>query len=770
MEPNDLSETEIEDAGADVRARRISLTPASAHTAKRGEAAEGGFSDRARGYSLLVTMGAIFISALWPAAMLAFLGALLGFTGLLALGPEWWVLIGAGAIFPIPVIWIAVITWNKTRDLSEEARRLALVTDRLIEPDQAAAHEIATIGLAIRREVDTLSSGVEVALEKVRSLEGAVAAQALAIEDVASGAEERAEQVRSRMEKERIALKEVADGLHDLTKSHEEEIEKHTGSMEEVAKRARTALDETTRHLDRQGQVLTQAVSSAVSDSQRVAESIELQVGELNKASDKALAMTDELAKHYGEYLGELTKTADGLGLENNRLEKTLSRQKELLAGVSELITNQNGQILTAIDGGVNHLDEALRRTVQAARSATEGLKGSIDHISENAQEAAADITKAAEKAGFVAADAQSQLDSEAVRVRKILETQSALARETMNALFAEFESMFSEKSGALSGLSAQEVASLRKEIETVRGSAQTALTEQADEARALIKEATDAVKIASTGLSEMFDKVITASEKSGTTFASTSSRVEEHMRTLPGLAEETTTRIRSVLDEELNAFAKLADESARKIRNLNQAYARHIPGAPKPNTWGEPHGGALGARPLSLETSGNPRPDLTKSDWAWGDVLAAVDRPFDDEHGGGAREDNAAMPDEAQAFSQSSLQIFEALQSMAVDLDRALETDPPRDLLRRYLNGERETFTKRLKEISSEDTANRIHDRYLEDLEFRHNVNQYIDQFENLLNEAMKNDSEELLIETFMSSNTGRVYFLLGRAIGHFG
>jgi len=247
-------------------------------------------------------------------------------------------------------------------------------------------------------------------------------------------------------------------------------------------------------------------------------------------------------------------------------------------------------------------------------------------------------------------------------------------------------------------------------------------------------------------------------------------------MRTLPGLAEETTTRIRAMLDEELNAFAKLADESARKIRTLNQAYARHIPGAPKPNAWVEQRSDGFGTRPLSLGSADPQNPDtikgdMTKGDWAWGDVLAAVDRPFDDKPDD-SRPDiaSSAMPNEAQAFSQSSLQIFEALQSMAVDLDRALESDPPRDLLRRYLNGERETFTKRLKEISNEETANRIHDRYLEDQDFRHNVNQYIDQFENLLNEAMKNDSEELLVETFMSSSTGRVYFLLGRAIGHFG
>lgn len=393
MEDIDLPEP---DATAPVRA--ITLTSASARTAAQGAGAEGGFSDRAKGFTVLVTMAAIFISAVWPAAILAFLGALLGFQGMLGLGPEWWVLIAAGALFPLPIIWLAVITWSKARELSQEARRLAHVTDRLIEPDQSAAHEIATVGMAIRREVDTLSSGVEAALSKVRSLEGAVAAQAMAIEQVAGDAEARAEQVRARMEKERVALHEVSEGLQKLSDGHAQDIQQHAASIDEVASKARAALDETTRHLDRQGQVLTQAVGTAVTDSRRVAESIELQVNELNSASDKALAATDELTRRYGQHLTSLEKTAEGLGLENNKLEETLAHQRELLAGVSELITNQNGQILTAIDGGVTHLDEALKRTVQSAKNAADTFKSDIASVAGGAEVAVSSIAKAAEK------------------------------------------------------------------------------------------------------------------------------------------------------------------------------------------------------------------------------------------------------------------------------------------------------------------------------------------------------------------------------------
>jgi hypothetical protein len=771
MEPVDIPEPAEDPVRDPTRepVRAIRLTSASAATASLEANADSGFADRARGFTMLIFMGALFVSAVWPAAIFAFLVALLGFQGIVSLGAEWWVMIAAGALFPLPPIWIAVITWAKARDLSREARRLGQLADRLMQPDQTASHEIATVGMAIRREVESLSSGVEIALDRVRSLEGAVAAQAMAIDSASHDAERRAEHVRARMEEERKALGDITSSLKTQTEAHSREIIAQTQKVEAVTSSARAALEAATAHLSHQGNAFLQATDAAVSGSQKVTSRLEAQIEALNTASDHALETTDKLAGRYDEQKDRLEAAATSLGAENDRLEITLTSQRELLGAIAELIARQNDQIATSIETGTRALRDTLEKTVAQAHEAAAGFKAEIQSVANDADDVTARIDAAAARAAQLTKTAGADLASEAIRVQALVTQQTEVTKTALGTLFDDFDRLYQDRAGDLKELTAGDVETLRAALESAREAAREALAEQSNNAQALIAQATGSVNDATDKLSSMFEKLLEASEKSSATFLVTSARVDEHMETLPGLAEETSSRIRSVLDEELNAFARLADGAAHKIRTLTDAYSRHIPGAPRSAGLGSAYDqrrpGILGeATPLTLQTP--------KGDWAWGEVLAAADRPFDTDAGrqSAAPAAGDAGPKDAEAFSKSSLQIFEALQAMSVDLDRALETDPPRDLLRRYLNGEKATFTKRLKEISSDETATRIHDKYLEDQDFRDHVNQYIEQFEGLLNEAMAGDQEEIMIETFMSSTTGKVYFLLGGAIGHFG
>ena len=59
------------------------------------------------------------------------------------------------------------------------------------------------------------------------------------------------------------------------------------------------------------------------------------------------------------------------------------------------------------------------------------------------------------------------------------------------------------------------------------------------------------------------------------------------------------------------------------------------------------------------------------------------------------------------------------------------------------------------------------IREKYQLDGEFRDYVTRYLSEFEVLLVEAKKRDQEGLLKNTFLSSDVGKVYMLLARALG---
>ena len=59
------------------------------------------------------------------------------------------------------------------------------------------------------------------------------------------------------------------------------------------------------------------------------------------------------------------------------------------------------------------------------------------------------------------------------------------------------------------------------------------------------------------------------------------------------------------------------------------------------------------------------------------------------------------------------------------------------------------------------------IKQKYQENGDFREYVGRYISQFEGLLGEAKKRDHDNVLATTFLSSDMGKLYMLLARALG---
>jgi hypothetical protein len=110
---------------------------------------------------------------------------------------------------------------------------------------------------------------------------------------------------------------------------------------------------------------------------------------------------------------------------------------------------------------------------------------------------------------------------------------------------------------------------------------------------------------------------------------------------------------------------------------------------------------------------------------------------------------------------------ISERLQSLAVDMNRLMETTISEDDWRRFNRGEKGIFVRKILGFRERAKLAAIKQRYQEDGEFRDYVGRYISEFNNLLKEAKSRDHDAILSTTFLSSDMGKVYMLLSRAIG---
>ena len=114
-----------------------------------------------------------------------------------------------------------------------------------------------------------------------------------------------------------------------------------------------------------------------------------------------------------------------------------------------------------------------------------------------------------------------------------------------------------------------------------------------------------------------------------------------------------------------------------------------------------------------------------------------------------------------------SELHKVESLNALSLDLAKALDHEAPDQLWTRYRNGERNVFTRRLYTLRGQKLFDEVSYKYRNEMGFKRDVDRYIADFEELLTKIYEQDRDSMLIDTYLSSETGKVYLMLAHASG---
>jgi hypothetical protein len=121
------------------------------------------------------------------------------------------------------------------------------------------------------------------------------------------------------------------------------------------------------------------------------------------------------------------------------------------------------------------------------------------------------------------------------------------------------------------------------------------------------------------------------------------------------------------------------------------------------------------------------------------------------------------------QGDNRNPRHMVESLNSLSVDIARAIDHDASVDLWRRYQRGERDIFTRRLYTLKGQQTFDEIKRKYDREPEFRVAVDRYIADFEKLLADVARTDRDKSITQSYLTSDTGKVYTMLAHAAGRF-
>jgi hypothetical protein len=252
----------------------------------------------------------------------------------------------------------------------------------------------------------------------------------------------------------------------------------------------------------------------------------------------------------------------------------------------------------------------------------------------------------------------------------------------------------------------------------------------------------------------------------------------------MPQETAETTAQLRRVIVDQVEALAELNKIVARHGGRMEGAEARRA--EPALTVIGGGRGGpapraaapapARPSTPVDLPEIPSPRtrrpeaplqppatpPAANKPGTGWlSDLLQRASR---DETEAPLESRPAPRTDERQARHS-----IESLDALSVDIARMIDHDAAAELWDRYNRGERNVFTRRLYTLQGQQAFDEIRKRYRADREFKQTVDRYIAEFERLLEDVSRDDRGQVVVRTYLTSETGKVYTMLAHAAGRF-
>ncbi len=718
----------------------------------------------------------------------------------------------ATIVLPIVLFWfLALLVW-RAQELRLMSSAMTEVAVRLAEPDRSAEQSVASLGQAVRKQVNFMNEAVSRALGRAGELEALVHNEVNALERSYQDNEHKIRGLVQELSGERTALVTSTEQMHVTLRSMGSEIpalvEKLSGQQIKLAKiiegagqnlialetslnkasnNLESSLGDRTVHLQSVLTDYTQALNGALANRTNQMQGV---LEDYTRALDTTLA---NRAHMLDGQLVERTRALDSAFAERLKLfDDSILRSTMAIDGT----IGEKAQLLTtAMESHAHHLsetlgkqahnlDDTLMHGINAVRltsenitrqsvKAIEGLSGQADllkNVSENLLTQVNTVTGRFENQGQSIMRAANALETANFRIDTTLQNRHRELGETLNKLSSKAEQL----------------------DEVMRGystSVESSMTDAEMRARALTDQmARGAVSHSQAALAEIERVRMETEAHAGraledmrSKFANVSREVSEQMGTLTNRVSESSDDLRS---RSMRAAAEFEHEQGRlraeaeripevtrqsseamrralseqlqaleQLSSLSSREARHRdvrPPAPAPLQVQTLTQAVIAeSRQHAPVMPQPPPPASTQNRWSLGDLLA---RASEDESG--QRSHAAAGP----------------AASAAINIDiiaRAIDTNTAAAIWSRFRAGQRGIMVRSIYSAEGRTTFDEILRRYRTDLDFQGTVDRFLMDFESLLRDADQKDPSGQTVQGHLVSNSGRVYLFLAHASG---
>lgn len=710
------------------------------------------------------------------------------------------------------------------RTAIREVSRIALAIRHEMDGVNKAVDEslskFAGMEDGLRQHTAALDSTTGEVEERAKAIRLNLHASRQEIESAARLLTREADAAAETLKDQTLSVEGIQDRAAEAIKSLSQSVHQAAARLQDAADAASGTTAATGTMLERQAASLRQLTGAAQAEAREMSDRFQDQQAALSdllsQARTQSRSLTDTLAVQK-ETLSDIGET---LARQTELIEQALTRSGERAGAVVTHLQERLDTALGALDGRLTSLREGGEATADQIRSAEKAVaaaalaaRTALDDQTEAArtgletqlQTAKAALTAFESDLGALT-DAQNQRLEQAVggqldKARRTLEGLVTEAGQRLQAQALELESAanqtgttldaaldrLTDKIAAADGTASGAAERLRQAAEDFAGQV-AAMPREAESGAAQIRAA---INREAEALTAAIDRAV--SRTHGMTRAvkavAHAAGPEAQSALNPQEADEIVlVPARVDRDPYGGAFAGAPTGTPDGTGRTAQKPVRNGSERPGPDD-ATPRRGLFNrrksaedeakpaAQSASLKTtaSASPAPDAARpasalsasigpasKDQSWRDILASAES--------GAEGHVPAGPAGTATRPSNPRQIVETLQAIAIDLDRALENDPPAELIERYLKRDRDAFARRLTAIASPELSQTARERYRSCADFRNEAESYLSQFESLLagldGGSSRNGSETILARTYLTAPTGQVYTLLKEAL----
>ena len=534
--------------------------------------------------------------------------------------------------------------------------------------------------------------------------------------------------------------------------------------METNGERLRGRVLDLTERLSDAARLVNESSASAVNELDRIDQQLNARAASLREVLDRVVLEATDASGILGERIETMRDTAGHSSTDIAALSEQFDAQAASLATAARAV----GVVNQRIEQGLSERESRLAEVSAKVATEVESLEGRVRGMAQDlettlgrAQDRSLEASKALSEA---ARSVEQALDQ---RIETLRDTAVAKGQDVSDAIRAAYEATVGDISQALD----QAIGRFSDSAGEMRGVSQS-IRAELENTRELLR--TGAIEI-------------------------------------PKEAEEGARSMRRVVSEQIKALRELSNIADRQAGRIDLGSSDTTPGASVRRDTGTSEPRAPEPKPIERERvsttrqtsrgeeretlvtpsittpprSETPRADASRrpapalEDPALSQDLEAAlreslaqPRPALRATEGRAGGENAPAEPAARTrrevpSERTPVHMVESLNSLSVDIARAIDHDAFMSLWERYKEGERNVFTRRLYTLQGQKTYDDIRRRYARDREFRTAVERYLEDFENLLRQVAKDDPNGSAAQDYLMSETGKVYTMLAHTSG---